>query len=203
MNKIKIIGVVMKYDYEALSGNQELFKHNADGTVHTISLDENCNVLFWRSGVENVRGDIIAERKVTEKYIPKDGDVFRIVDKANDNGELLCLKSSDSGVAFEYLEGGSGVFNAVSTSFTFKFIRKHDDKAANPVNFTSEKYVPRPGDIFAVKGSLSFFKCSGFEQIMVFDTYNITIMADSTCGNHRDVRMKDCEFFLIHRPSTK
>lgn len=200
MNKIKIIGVVMKYEYEAVSGNQEIFKHDKLGNSHTASVSNEGELHFWRTNLK-VFGDIIAERKVTEKYIPKAGDFFRIAGKALEHGECLCLKSNDCGVAFEYLDDEIGHFDSISTSVSFKFIRNSDDKAANPVNFTSEKYVPRVGDQFVARDLESNYNTGvilcekvSSSQVIGKTIHKTTLTIDLS---------ESCEFILIHRPSTK
>lgn len=202
----------MKYEYEAVSGDQNLFDAlNSDPSHNVVFLGENLMYSTDNTvGRSRTIFKIIAERKVTEKYIPKAGDVFEIIDHCFDHGELLCLKSNDGGIAFEYLNKEEGHFDSISVSAKFLFIRKHDDKAANPVNFISEKYVPRVGDIFAVSSKDDGqFNPNVFHCILNvgrvgrgFDNY-----IDAKCDNNSNVfasfHVDMNDFHLIHRPSTK
>ena len=129
----------MKKKFEAVSGDQSLFDLlNAED--HHILVVRSGNGIY-ASEINCFDRNVIAERRPVPKYIPKAGDVFAMINQKYDHGELLCLKSNDKGIAFEYLEDEKGHFDSVSTSAEFLFIR------SQPV----ERYVPEVGDFIAIK----------------------------------------------------
>lgn len=199
----------MKYEYEAVSGDQSLFDMVGGSEGYSCILLNKKTASLFASNLAPRLDDssyhLLAERKVKEKYIPKAGDVFAIINQSLDHSELLCLKSNLFGVAFEYLDGEIGHFDSISTSAHFEFIRKHEDKAANPVNFTSEKYVPRVGDIFAIKNKMGEISPIVFVASSVgINSVIVNPLLESVTGSsNKTIYFSDADFLFLKRPSTK
>lgn len=151
----------MKYEYEEVSGNQDVFKHNESGNAHTASISSDGKLTFWITGYPK-NDVVIAERKVKEVKLPVVGDVAI---NLHSDCKYRVVYVSKSDVVLELDDGCC--FSMPHSHFGNDYIVTDQSKQPNHVNMVEEKWVPSVGDKFKLDGVGPIFLCTEKNELEV------------------------------------
>lgn len=140
----------MKYEYEAVSGDQGLFD--------ITSADFDDNVVIKIAGIRAIasrKGDfdkslIIAERKVKEVKLPVVGDELLFTTVSADY-RYQVIAINEKSIAVLVMEGvNKGCYDSFNISALNECTIIDQSKQPNPVNMVEDKWIPDVGDYFKV-----------------------------------------------------
>lgn len=143
----------MKYEYEAVSGDQSLFE--LVDAYDYQSMIVKCKGGIYSTTNNSLRDEVIAERKVKEVRLPVVGDRCSSMYAKPHNCTVVYI--NDKYVTVEYDDG-----SCVSKKFK-DFFYEHtiidQSKQPNPVNMVEDRWVPELGDKFKVSSSVYPYLC--------------------------------------------
>lgn len=137
--------VCMKYEYEAVSGDQSLFDL-------VDAYDFHCQVVKCKGGIystasNSLNDEVIAERKVSEVKLPVVGDECESLhDRFHD---CIVAYTNDKYLTLEFAD--KSLISKSIKEFYFNYRVIDQSKRPNPVNMVEEKWVPKVGDKFRVR----------------------------------------------------
>lgn len=150
----------MKYEYEAVSGDQSLFDIVNAYDFHTMIVRyKGC---IYSTDINAAPDEVIAERKVKEVKLPVVGDIA-----ININSDCIYKVSyvSKSDVVLEVEDGSC--FSMKYSGFDSNYNIIDQSKQPNPVNMVEEKWVPDVGDKFKLDGVGPIFLCTEKNELEV------------------------------------
>lgn len=147
----------MKYEYEAVSGDQSLFESVDAYDFHTMIVRyKGC---IYSTDDNTTKEEIIAVRKVKEVKLPVVGDELLFA-TVNLDYRYKVIAINDKSIAVLVIEGvNKGYYDSFNISSLDKCTIIDKSKKPNSVNMVEEKWVPEVGDRFRVEGMISDFTC--------------------------------------------
>lgn len=145
----------MKYEYEAVSGDQSLFDLVGAKNQHGFILKMNGDAgnIITSASKLTTGWEPLAERKVKEVKLPVVGDLVR--NKKGNKRVVVYV-----GFKVTALEDDDGyVYTATTKTFFDYYTIIDQSKQPNPVNMVEEKWIPSVGTLFYVHGSNIVYRC--------------------------------------------
>lgn len=159
----------MKYEYEAVSGDQSLFDFIDNELCAVVMVNIPSMSLRFANYKDYFGKDnkIIAERKVKQAKLPVVGDKL-IFSGFTSEYRYQVVAINEKSVSVLNLNGiNEGHYDSFNISALDKCTIIDQSKQPNPVNMVEEKWFPEKGDRFRYMGNAEVFTVIRVEDLVV------------------------------------